>query len=124
MRSETTTAQTSRLGWVAIAAIVFAVGLALGNLAPARAQTDDAAQNAASDPGQDAQSAQPDQQAHDAADAAEEALDTATDARNQLESDGAPQDQIDAANQAVTEARAAKDAADQAAQRADDAQNN
>lgn len=121
MRLETSTTRTLRFGLAAIAALAFSVGLALGNLAPARAQTDDAAQNAPSDPGHDAQSADPDQQAHDAADAAQEALDSATDARNQLEADGATQDQIDAANQAVAQARANKDAADQAAQSADEA---
>jgi len=123
-----------RLGLVEIAALAFCVGLALGNASLACAQSDDAAADAANAPavagqpdqngattaGENTQS-DADQQAQDAADAAQEVLDSATEARDQLESDGAPQEQIDAANQAIAQARADKDAADQAAQKADDA---
>jgi len=123
MRLETTTTRTSRFGLVAIAALAFSVGLALGNKSPAWAQNDDAAQNGASDSDQDAQAAaEAVQQAHDAADAAEEAVQSAIETRNGLESEGAPQDQIDEANEAISQARAAKEAADEAAQRTDEGQ--
>ena len=106
MRSETSIRRSWRLGMAALA-LGLCAGLALGNVAVARAQSDQASEAA--------------QSAHDEADAASEALDAATDARNQLESDGAPQEQIDAANAAVAQARANKDAADQAAEQADQA---
>ncbi len=111
MRLETSTKRRLRFGLLAIAALAFSIGLALGNISRARADGDDAAQNGTIDAAQNA---------HDAADAAQEALDSATQQRDQLESDGAPQDQIDEANQAVAQARAAKDAADEAAQSADE----
>ncbi len=107
MRSEKSIRRSWRLGLMAIAALAFSVGLALGKISPARADNDDPAADA--------------QRADGAAEQASAALDSATDARNQLESDGAPQDQIDAANAAVAQARAEKDAADEAARQADQA---
>lgn len=133
MKSDTGTMRTFRFGLAAFAALAFSTALAFGNISQARAQ-DDASADTASAPGatqQPDQSAAIDpeqkakedaaQQAHEAADTAEETLDNATQARDQLESDGAAQDQIDAANQAIAQARVNKDAADAAAQSADDA---
>ena len=86
MRLETTTTRTLRFGLVAIAALAFSVGLALGNKSPAWAQNDDAAQNGASDSDENARDAAADaaQNAHDAADEAQEALDSATNARGSV----------------------------------------
>ena len=121
MRLETSTTRRLRFGLVAIAALAFSIGLASVKMSAARAQSDDEAGDAASAPSAtDQQNGGADQRAHDAVEAAEQALDTATDERNQLESDGAPQEQIDAANQAVSQARADKEAADEAAERADE----
>ncbi|MGD1027186.1 hypothetical protein [Candidatus Binatus soli] len=114
MRLETGATRTLRFGLVAIAALAFSIGLALGHISPARAQDDDAA-------AQSQEAADAAQQAHDAADAAQQALDAATEQRDQLEGAGASQDDIDAANQAIAQDRAGKDAADEAAQRADEA---
>ena len=123
-----------RVGLLAIAVLGFCVVMASGNGSLARAQSDDAAGNAATATPEVAQSDQnpadpgdPDapaiQQAQDAADAAAEALDSATQARDQLESDGASQDEIDAANQAVAKARFDKENADAAVKAADDPAN-
>jgi len=110
--------QTSRIVLAMVAAIAFSTALASAEMA-VPAQTDDGS-------GAPAVAAQPEppnpaQQAHDDAEAAQSALDDATSARDQLESDGAPQDQIDAANEAVARARADKEAADEAEQKADEA---
>ena len=94
MRLETGATRTLRFGLVAIAALAFSIGLALGHISPARAQDDDAA-------AQSQEAADAAQQAHDAADAAQQALDAATEQRDQLEGAGASQDDIDAANQAI-----------------------
>ena len=146
MSFATGTTRIFRFGLLTIAMLSLSIVLALGNGSLARAQSDDAAgdaaqavqpdQNGASDADSNdpnAASAQqtqnaaaasdPAQQAQSAADAAAEALDTATEARDQLESDGASQDQIDAANRAVAEARFNKDNADAAVKSADDAAN-
>jgi hypothetical protein len=90
-----------------------------GDAASAPSAADQPGQNGASN----SEKARADfaQQAHDEADAAQEALDSATEALDQLESDGAPREQIDAANRAIATARADKDAADEAAQKADEA---
>jgi hypothetical protein len=120
MRLETSTTPTLRFGLMAIAALAFSIVLAAGNISPARTQDDDAAQSGASDSDQDTQQPDAAQNAQDAADAAQASLDSAIEARNQLESDDAPQDQIDTANQAVAQARVNKDAAEQAVQRADE----
>ncbi len=120
MRLETSKTGSLRLGLAALAALAFSIGLASGNLSPARAQIPGVYSVGPDQPLNQNGATDPDQQAHDAADAAQEALDSAIDARNQLESDGAPQDQIDAANQAVAQARADKEAADEAAQNADE----
>jgi hypothetical protein len=132
MKLQTTTTRTFHFGLAAIATLAFSVALAVGNMSPARAQSDGVAGDAAIAPSavqsdqnanDSAQKAQQDaaEQAHDAADAAQNALDSAIESRDQLESNGAPQDQIDAANQAIAQARADKEAADQAAQQADEA---
>jgi hypothetical protein len=125
MRSEINTTRIFRPALLAVATLALCAGLALPSIA--RAQSDDGAAGASSDANQPDQSAPSDdpaaeaaQQAHDAADAAQEALDSATNDRNQLESDGASQDQIDAANEAIAQARAEKEAADEAAQKADE----
>ena len=124
MKSETSITRSLNFGLVAIAALVLSIGLASGNLSDARAQSDDAAADAATN--QPDQNADPneaaDQQMQDAVDSAQEALDSATEARDRLESEGASQDQIDAANAAIAQARAEKQATDAAAaQRADEA---
>ena len=95
MRLETSITRTIRFELVAIAALAFAIGLALGNMSPARAQSDNAAQNGASDSDQNAQDAAADaaQSAHDAADEQQEVLDSATAERDQLETGGASQEQ-------------------------------
>src|ERR1700685_106034 len=117
MRSDIYTIRNFRTARLAIAALALSVGLALPPLA--HAQSDDGSGDAASAPAAadqpDEQSAQADaaQQAHDAADAAQEALDSATNDRNQLESDGASQDQIDAANEEIAQGRADKEKADE-----------
>jgi hypothetical protein len=126
MRSEAGTTRTFIFGMLAVAALAFSITLTSGNLSQAMAQSDDAAGDVATAPpaaDQTDQNAASDAaaQAHDAADQAAAALDTATDERNQLESDGASQDQIDAANAAIAQARANKEAADEAAQSADEA---
>ena len=137
MRFATGTRRVFRFGLIAIAILGFGIVIALANGSLARAQSDDAAgdaavatpevaqpdQNAASDAGSNDPEAAAAQQAQDAADAAAQALDSATEARDQLESDGAEQDQIDAANRAVAEARFNKDNADAAVKSADDAAN-
>lgn len=130
MRLDWSGTRTFRVGPVAIAAVVFSLWFALGNISPATGQSDDAAGDAANAQStqQDQNAASPEnavtdaaQQAHAAADAAQEELDSATETRDQLESDGAAQDQIDAANAAIAQARANKDSADAAAQSADEA---
>ncbi len=138
MRFATATKRIFRFGLPAIAILGFWIVIAPGNASLARAQSDDAAgdaavaapdaaqpdQNAVGDPAADDPDAAAAQQAQDAADAAAEALDSATDARDQLESDGdASQDQIDAANRAVAKARFDKENADAAVKAADDAAN-
>jgi hypothetical protein len=134
MNLQKVTSRSFRFGLAALAALAFSVALASGDISTARAQySDGSADTASAPPDQTNQNAAPaaeqspqneaDQQAHEAADTAQEALDNATQARDQLESDGASQDQIDAANQAIAQARASKDAADAAAQSADDAMN-
>ena len=55
MRLETSTTRSLRFGRVTIAALAFSIGLALGNISPARADGDEAAQNGAIDSDQDAQ---------------------------------------------------------------------
>jgi len=106
MKSPTSTARAWRLGLIAIAALAFSVCRSYLDVSPARAQTGEAPEDV--------------QSKSDAVDAAQEALDAATQQRDELESEGAPQDQIDAANQAIAQARAEKDAAEQAAQAPDD----
>ena len=120
MRLETTgVTRTIRFGLIAIMAIVLSIGLASAQIAWAQT-ADDGAGDASAEPST-AEQPDPAQQAHDDADAAQTALDAATQARDQLESDGAPQDQIDAANDAIARARADKEAADEAAEKADEA---
>jgi hypothetical protein len=122
MRSVTTIImRTLRAGLAVIAALTFSIGLAFAQIATVPAQTDDGTGEAANAPAVAAPPEQPDpaQQAHDDADAAQTALDDATTARDQLEADGASQDQIDAANEAIARARSDKEAADEAAQKAD-----
>jgi hypothetical protein len=112
--------QTLRIGLLMIAALALSTALASAQvIAQADGGTGDVAAPAATQPEQ-----QPDpaQEAHDAADAAQSALDDATSARDQLESDGASQDQIDSANEAIARARADKEAADEASEKADDGQ--
>jgi hypothetical protein len=137
MSFATDTARIPRFGLMAIAVLGLGIVLASGNGSLARAQSDDASgdeaagsaqdtqadQNAATDADQTDPEAAAAQQAQAAADAAAEALDTATEARNPLESDGASQDQIDAANQAVAKARFEKETADAAVKSAEDAAN-
>jgi hypothetical protein len=137
MSFATGTRRIFRFGLLAIAILGFWIVLALGNRSLARAQSDDAAgdasaatpevaqpdQNAPSDAGSDDPDAAAAEQAQAADDAAAEALDSATEARDQLESDGASQDQIDAANRAVAKARFEKDNADAAVKAADDSAN-
>jgi hypothetical protein len=137
MSFATGTKRIFRFGLPAIAILGFWIVIASGNASLARAQSDDAAgdaaaatpevaqpdQNAPSDAGADDPDAVAAQQAQDAADAAAEALDSATEARDQLESDGAAQDQIDAANREVAKARYDKENADAAVKAADDAAN-
>lgn len=97
MRLETSTTRTLRFELVAIATLAFSIGLAVGNKSPALAQTDDAAQNGASDADESAQDAAADaaQNARDVADEEQEALDSATAARDQLETEGASQEQLE-----------------------------
>jgi hypothetical protein len=122
MRLETT--KIMRTLRVVLPALAFSVGLAFAQVAGVLAQTDDGAGDAANPPAVAAQPEQPGpaQEAHDAADAAQSSLDEATTARDQLEADGASQDQIDAANEAIARARADKEAADEAAEKADSSQ--
>ena len=134
MSSDISAKPTFRKAASAVAAIALSIALGAWNGSIARAQSDGAAPDTATAP---AQAAQPDQngaaddaanqknqaiqEAHDAADAAEQELDSATEARDQLESDGASQEEIDAANRAVAKARFDKDNADAAVKAADDA---
>ncbi|HLX05960.1 MAG TPA: hypothetical protein VKR28_10515 [Candidatus Binatus sp.] len=135
MSFATGTKRIFRIGLLAIAIVGFWLVIALGNGSLARAQSDDGSgdatavtpevaqpdQNAPSDAGSDDPDAAAAQQAQDAADAAAQALDAATEQRDQLESDGASQEEIDAANRAVAKARFDKDNADAAVKAADDA---
>jgi hypothetical protein len=92
---------------IAIAALAAFVGLAPIAVSRALAQNGEAPEAV--------------QSAQDADDAAQAAIDDATEKRDELESDGAPQDQIDAANAAIAQARADKAAADEALENANNA---
>lgn len=133
MNSNTRTMGALRLGLAALAALALSLAPALFSVSRAIAQSDEpygvqpqssysVAQDTDADSDSADQDAQNAQAAQDAADQAEQALQDATEKRDELEGDNAPQDQIDAANQAIAQARAQKEAADEALQRPDQSQ--
>jgi hypothetical protein len=124
MNSETGKTQILRLGLSALAALALSTTPALLNVARALAQDGDAGDQMQSpEPRQDP-SASPesnDPNSVDSQTAAAQAaitdaaakLDEATQKRDELVSDDAPEDQINAANQAIAQARAQREIAQQ-----------
>ena len=127
MSSDVRKSKTLPRGFTLIVALALMVAPALFHLSRAIAQSDDPA---AAQPQDNSNSDSPDPNsvesqtaaAQTAVDDAQTKMDEATQHRDELEAENASQDQIDAANQAIAEARSQKEFAEQALNRLNEAQ--